>query len=1087
MWTFFSVSLALAQESSCIYAITDKYDDVLEAKDFRIFGHVNTPEELEEEVDNLVKSAGVFFYTHTDGAEHIVPLSSVEGYYVGNTRLDGEVIHINGTDLVRYRTNQALGINTNEMYHNAGREILLLEGTLSARFAITEDTYVTVPVLELTMGSMHSNKGNTYLTKTDFYTEDGSVRMRTRMAKNGFETKVEIYDGNLDPIQSTTYTKNNAVIQSVTTTYTRNARGLVTEQTVTDNTPGGETITTSATYNDLDFLVSVTDEFGTITSYTTDARWGVVTDVSIENGSCISDTFDDDCSTQTSRGFGNTEPTKEHAFAYENGALSTISDSTLTYGFGYDESGLLSSVSKNGLSIEQVATTDNGKVVATSYPTEASPLFTTTQRYNKYGRLTAIDGVLTCTYDVNPTQNWDVYSTTGVDNIAGKLATATDHLTGNVRKYAYQGNKISSISEFDAEGSYLNYESFQYDEYGRLQQSEFAWDIDQVKRTRQDFTYTSANDDGYPSDTVKASTYLVDGFQWLSTSNTYDAFGRLSRKGLGLGQTGGFYRNYIYNKTRVHTVKDDWNLTELGRCVYSYDAMGRVKTVSYTAKDGTNKYTTYEYDQFGQLVRENNEGLAKTIVYVYNDIGNITSIKEYAYTLSSILTGAYTERVYAYNAFCPDRLSNRDGTLLLYNSMGYPTSYGGKVCTWTKDKLTRLRKGNSTQAGSLYEDCVFAYDAYGRRLSKSYTYDPNPASGSDTSYTYNITYTYDNSGRLLREYCTGAYTFTGGFSYTREFIYLYDESGIVGVLYSYNGAARKSYFFHKNLQGDVIAICDESGNVVGEYAYDAWGNCTIKKSNGDLTNYNPIRYRGYYYDRETNLYFVGGRYYDPTCGRFISPDGVENLNPSAHFGLNLYLYAGNDPVNGVYGGASAITRESAGGAAVAFSGLKLSNGIVSGNYSLIKAPSLYGALCFASNAFAILNGIKVAEYLTHIHGNPPKVGWFLENLYKADTISFILGCASAVVDGFNVWNQTGDLVKAIMTGAYDVGAMFIAGKLGGLLGGLVGGPAGAIVGTLIGIGIEELFQLVKEDIVNWIDKTIDEIVYGSKMERVVYA
>ena len=46
---------------------------------------------------------------------------------------------------------------------------------------------------------------------------------------------------------------------------------------------------------------------------------------------------------------------------------------------------------------------------------------------------------------------------------------------------------------------------------------------------------------------------------------------------------------------------------------------------------------------------------------------------------------------------------------------------------------------------------------------------------------------------------------------------------------------------------------------------------------------------------------------------------------------------------------------------------------------------------------------------------------------------------------------------------------------------------GAIVGTLIGIAIEELFQLVKEDIVNWIDKTIDEIVCGSKMERGVYA
>ena len=197
-------------------------------------------------------------------------------------------------------------------------------------------------------------------------------------------------------------------------------------------------------------------------------------------------------------------------------------------------------------------------------------------------------------------------------------------------------------------------------------------------------------------------------------------------------------------------------------------------------------------------------------------------------------------------------------------------------------------------------------DAYGRRLTKGYTYDPNPAVTSDTSYTYNITYDYDNSGRLIREYCTGAYTFTSGFSYTREFIYLYDENEIIGVLHSYNGAALKPYYFHKNLQGDVIAICDENGNVVAEYAYDAWGNCTVKKSSGDVAQYNPIRYRSYYWDRESNLYFVGGRYYDPTCGRFISPDSVANLNPSAHVGLNLYLYAGNDPVNGVYGGANDV-------------------------------------------------------------------------------------------------------------------------------------------------------------------------------------
>ena len=35
---------------------------------------------------------------------------------------------------------------------------------------------------------------------------------------------------------------------------------------------------------------------------------------------------------------------------------------------------------------------------------------------------------------------------------------------------------------------------------------------------------------------------------------------------------------------------------------------------------------------------------------------------------------------------------------------------------------------------------------------------------------------------------------------------------------------------------------------------------------------NPIRYRGYYYDQDTGLYYLNARYYSPELRRFISPD-----------------------------------------------------------------------------------------------------------------------------------------------------------------------------------------------------------------------
>ena len=38
---------------------------------------------------------------------------------------------------------------------------------------------------------------------------------------------------------------------------------------------------------------------------------------------------------------------------------------------------------------------------------------------------------------------------------------------------------------------------------------------------------------------------------------------------------------------------------------------------------------------------------------------------------------------------------------------------------------------------------------------------------------------------------------------------------------------------------------------------------------------NPLRYRGYYYDSESGLYYLQSRYYDPITCRFISADIVD--------------------------------------------------------------------------------------------------------------------------------------------------------------------------------------------------------------------
>ena len=126
--------------------------------------------------------------------------------------------------------------------------------------------------------------------------------------------------------------------------------------------------------------------------------------------------------------------------------------------------------------------------------------------------------------------------------------------------------------------------------------------------------------------------------------------------------------------------------------------------------------------------------------------------------------------------------------------------------------------------------------------------------------------------------------------FRNEILYI---DNAIGLGYNkYNG---QKYVYRKNLQGDIVAILDECGCTRGTYEYDAWGKI-IWQGGSELLTINPFRYRGYYYDEETGLYYLNSRYYDPETGRFISPDSLKYLEPTYNNGLNLYAYCLNNPV-----------------------------------------------------------------------------------------------------------------------------------------------------------------------------------------------
>ena len=135
---------------------------------------------------------------------------------------------------------------------------------------------------------------------------------------------------------------------------------------------------------------------------------------------------------------------------------------------------------------------------------------------------------------------------------------------------------------------------------------------------------------------------------------------------------------------------------------------------------------------------------------------------------------------------------------------------------------------------------------------------------------------------------------------------MYDENGspfAMSVKDASSGTV-KTYYYEKNLQGDIVGIMNEAGYKVVSYTYDAWGNpytptyvyhsgvSAADRANVEL---NPFRYRGYYYDSETGYYYLQTRYYNPEWGRFINADSQLNAKDGV-LGYNMFAYCNNNPV-----------------------------------------------------------------------------------------------------------------------------------------------------------------------------------------------
>ena len=292
---------------------------------------------------------------------------------------------------------------------------------------------------------------------------------------------------------------------------------------------------------------------------------------------------------------------------------------------------------------------------------------------------------------------------------------------------------------------------------------------------------------------------------------------------------------------------------------YTYDEENQISTIQKG-----NQKTRYQYDGLNRLIREDNEELNQTITYQYDEGGNLKFVRKYAYTLSEELSNPLEEHQFAYSLGWKDQLVRVDNEVITYDTMGRMNKIGNDVLTWNG-------KGQLTS----YKDTSFTYDVRNLRRTKE-----------------NLTYYYDGNGHILGEKGTKS---INGVNQEIEIIYTYNMDKITGFVY--NGVG---YFYLRNIQGDILSIYkSEDSSLVASYQYDAWGNQTVTNyGEADIGNINPIRYRGYYYDEETGLYYLNSRYYDPRLRRFISPDTLSILDEtmSEINGLNLYMYCKDNPV-----------------------------------------------------------------------------------------------------------------------------------------------------------------------------------------------
>ena len=520
----------------------------------------------------------------------------------------------------------------------------------------------------------------------------------------------------------------------------------------------------------------------------------------------------------------------------------------------------------------------------------------------------AFDRQRTAAYNDGTTYHYD-YS--GDNDLARQYVT--DGSGAVTEQYSYQYDSLGRLihsRQSTGGGTLVQLTQHMYDNANRLTSQSWQFGGDTF---RQSYTYTGQNSDGKQVDgTISAITTTIPGQSVITSTYGYNDLRQLTSKGVTVPDQNGkqtkvYDRSYTYDRI----AEDDgcnWMGTRLASTGYTFGSSSRGFTYTYDAAGNISRIVTagtsvpkaaqskeYGYDAQGQLVSEKNSSKT-TFLYAYDTAGNIRSItkdgtvtKSFGYTnpswpdlLTSVTANGTTKDVLYEGQSQTSDLPSSGNPITYYNGKDY-------TFTWTKGRQLASATVDGKQVS-------YTYDMSGVRSGKQvYT----------TSNQRTTTYTYTTlSGKVMRQQWETRNSDDTVYQAMQSLEFVYDDGNQPFAMIYKHGQTTELYYYVLNAQGDVIALLNANGALVASYNYGAWGNYSVHDKDGKkntstsfIGHINPLRYRGYYYDRETRLYYLQSRYYDFANCRFINADGYATTNVAEFLECNMFAYCSNNPIS----------------------------------------------------------------------------------------------------------------------------------------------------------------------------------------------